>query len=182
MYSSHSRILLALAIAWTTVAVAAASPLGPPHDKTGQAQSLGTSRADPCWTGLGKGVLPSQPRTEESDASFRKSAPPRGSVKLSAAALKFVKLFLRQIRSKALRDDQIASISWARDRRWKGPNDAACIDQGAGWVLGAYSRTQLPPDVIDKVGGIEIVFGAEDPLSLAGKTVDIKDRKLFVRD
>jgi hypothetical protein len=49
-------------------------------------------------------------------------------------------------------------------------------------VLGAYSRTQLPPDVIDKIDGIEIVFGTENPVSLAGKTVDFKDRKLFVRD
>lgn len=59
---------------------------------------------------------------------------------------------------------------------------AGDIEQGAGWVLGAYSRIQLPPDVIDKVGGIEIVFGAEDPASLAGKTVGIRDRKFFVRD
>jgi hypothetical protein len=49
-------------------------------------------------------------------------------------------------------------------------------------VLGAYSRAQLPPDVIDHVGGIEIVFGAEDPSALAGKTIDVRDRKFFVRD
>jgi hypothetical protein len=125
---------------------------------------------------------PKQPRTEESDAILRKSAPPRGSVKLSAAALSFVQLFMRQAQNMAPRDDQVATISWARDQRSKGPNDAAWTDQGAGWVLGAYSGTQLPPDVIDKVGGIEIVFGAEDPSSLAGKTVDIKDRRFFVRD
>jgi hypothetical protein len=125
---------------------------------------------------------PKQPRTEESDAEFRKSAPPRGSVRLSAAALDFVKLFMRQARSMAPRNDQVAAISWVRDQKRKGPNDAAWIDEGAGWQLGAYSGTQLPPDVIDKVGGIGIVFGAEDPASLAGKTVDIKDRKFFVRD
>jgi len=125
---------------------------------------------------------PRQPRTELSDTGFRKSAPPRGSVKLSAAALNLVKLFMKQAQSMAPRDDQIASISWVRDQKRKGPNDAAWTDEGAGWVLGAYSRTQLPPDVIDKVGGIDIVFGAEDPASLAGKTVDIKDRKFFVRD
>lgn len=125
---------------------------------------------------------PYQPRTEQSDTGFRKSAPPRGSVKLSAAALNLVKSFMRQAQSMAPRDDQIASISWVRDQKRKGPDDAAWIDEGAGWVLGAYSRTQLPPDVIDKVGGIDIVFGAEDPASLAGKTVDIKDRTFFVRD
>jgi hypothetical protein len=125
---------------------------------------------------------PHQPRTEESDTSFRKSAPPRGSVKLSAAALNLVKSFMKQAQSIPPRDDQIASISWVRDQKRKGPNDAAWIDEGAGWVLGAYSRTLLPPDVIDKVGGIDIVFCAEDPASLAGKTIDIKDRKFFVRD
>ena len=125
---------------------------------------------------------PQQPRTEQSDTSFRKSAPPRGSVKLSAAALNLVKSFMKQAQSIPPRDDQIASISWVRDQKRKGPNDAAWIDEGAGWVLGAYSRTQLPSDVIDRVGGIEIVFGVEDPASLAGKTIDIKDRKFFVRD
>jgi len=125
---------------------------------------------------------PSQPRTDDSDASFRKSAPPKGSVKLSAAALKLVKAFIRQARSLAPRGDQVASISRVKDQQHKGPNDAAWINDGAGWALGAYSRTQLPPDVIDKVGGVEIVFSAEDPASLAGKTLDIKDRKFFVRD
>jgi hypothetical protein len=126
--------------------------------------------------------VPHQPRTEESDASFRRSAPPPGTVKLSAAALSVATMFMRQARSMAPRDDQIASISWVRDQRSKGPDDAAWVDLGAGWELGAYSRTQVPPDVIDRVGGIDIVFGAEDPAALAGKTVDIKDRKFFVRD
>jgi hypothetical protein len=126
--------------------------------------------------------VPHQPRTDESDASFRKWAPPRGSVKLSAAALSFVKSFMKQARRMAPRDDQIASISWVSGQKWKGPNDVAWIDEGAGWVLGAYFRSQLPPDVIDRVGGIDIVFGAEDPSSLDGKTVDIKDRKFIVRD
>ena len=125
---------------------------------------------------------PKQPRTEESDAGFRKSAPPRGSVRMSAAALNLVKSFMRQAQSLAPRDDQVATISWITAQQSKGPDDAAWVEQGAGWQLGAYSRTQLPPDVIDKVGGIDIVFGAEDPASLAGKTIDIKDRKFFVRD
>jgi hypothetical protein len=127
-------------------------------------------------------AVPKEPRTQESDATFRKAAPPLGSVKLSYSALAFVKSFMRQVRRNVPRDDQIASIGWARDQRSKGPSEAAWIDKGAGWVLGAYSRAQLPPDVIDKVRGIEIVFSAEDPSSLMGKTIDVANRKFFIRD
>ena len=69
-----------------------------------------------------------------------------------------------------------------RDQRSKGPGDNSWIDQGPGLVFGAYVRTQLPPDVIDHVGGIEIVFSADDPSALAGKTIDVQDRKFFIRD
>jgi transposase len=44
------------------------------------------------------------------------------------------------------------------------------------------SRTQVPPDVIDKVRGIEIVFSAEEPSSLIGKSFDVTNGKFFVRD
>jgi hypothetical protein len=53
--------------------------------------------------------------------------------------------------------DQIAAIVWVREQRTKGPSEADWINQGNGWVLGAYRRTQVPPDAIDKVRGIEIV-------------------------
>jgi hypothetical protein len=49
-------------------------------------------------------------------------------------------------------------------------------------MLGAYARTQVPPEVIDRVGGIEIVFQAEDSSSLKGKSIDAAGGKLFVRD
>jgi hypothetical protein len=125
---------------------------------------------------------PKQSRTAGSDAGFRKQAPPRGSVKLSDAALAFVKSFMRQIRRDVPPHDQIASIGWARDQKTKSPADTAWIDKGPGWVLGAYAREQLPPDVIDKVRGIEIVFRAEDPSLLTGKTVDLRNQEFFVRD
>ena len=127
-------------------------------------------------------AVPKQPRTEESDASFRKAAPPLGSVKLSDAALALVRSFMRQLRRNMPEDDQIPSIVWARSQREKSPRNIAWIEKGAGWVLGSYSRTQLPPDVIDKVRGIEIVFSAEDPSSLMGRTIDVANRKFFIRD
>jgi hypothetical protein len=78
--------------------------------------------------------------------------------------------------------DQIAWIGWASEQRSKGPSDATWKSEGAGWVLGAYLRTQVPPDVIDKVRGTEIVFSAEQPSSLIGKTIDVTNRTFFVRD
>jgi hypothetical protein len=126
-------------------------------------------------------AVPKQPRTEESDANFRKAAPPLGSVKLSDSTLALVRSFMQQLRRNMHQNDQIPSIVWARDQQAKGPGDAAWIDKGAGWVLGSYSRKQLPPDVIDKVRGIEIVFCAEDPSSLMGKTIDVANRKFFIR-
>ena len=128
------------------------------------------------------GEIPLEARTEESDANFRKRAPPRGSVRLSEKALALVTTFMKQVQQVAPRADQIASIGWVRDQKKKGPDDAGWIDGGPGWVLGAYARTQVPPDVIDRVGGIDIVFSAEDPSTLAGKVVDADNRKFFVRD
>jgi hypothetical protein len=83
---------------------------------------------------------------------------------------------MREARREMPESDQIASISWTRDP--KGQSDADWVDQG----LGAYLRTQVPPDVIDRVQDIEIIFSAEDPSSPTGKIVDTKDRKLFVHE
>ena len=121
-------------------------------------------------------------RTQESDEAFRNGAPPLGSVRLSNSALAFVKTFMRQVRRTMPEGHQIAWIGWAKDRQSKGPNDTNWKSEGAGWVLGAYARNQVPPDVIDKVDGVEIIFSADPPLSLVGKTLDVDNQKLFVRD
>jgi hypothetical protein len=126
--------------------------------------------------------IPYELRTDESDAAFRKNAPPLGSVRLSDSALAFVKSFMQQVHRIAPKDDQVPCIGWVTSQKKKGPADTNWIEEGAGWELGAYLRTQVPPDVIDKVGDIEIVFSAEDPSSLKGKIIDVKNRKLFVRE
>lgn len=123
-----------------------------------------------------------QHRTQESDELFRRGAPPIGSVRLSDAALTFVKTFMRQVKRTMPEGHQIAWIGWARERQSKGPNDTNWKSEGGGWVLGAYARNQVPPDVIDKVDGVEIIFSAEPPSSLVGKTLDIAEQELFVRD
>jgi hypothetical protein len=126
--------------------------------------------------------IPSQPRTDESDIAFRKNAPPLGSVRLSNDALAFVKSFMRQVRHTLPKGDQIASIMWVLGSGSKKPTDTAWIEEGPHLELGTYSRTQVPPDVIDEVEGIEIVFSSGNLSLLQGKVVDLKNKKLFVRD
>jgi hypothetical protein len=127
--------------------------------------------------------LRKQHRTQGSDEAFRNRAPPLGSVRLSNSALALVKTFMRQMRRTMPEGHQIAWIGWAKERQFKEPNDANWKSEGAGWVLGSYARNQVPPDVIDKVDGVEIIFSADPPSSLVGKTLDVSDREeLFVRD
>jgi hypothetical protein len=109
-------------------------------------------------------------------------AEPNRSADASDSALALVKSLMRESRREMPESDLIASISWARDQRAKGQSDADWVDEGPGWVLGAYLGTQVPPDVIDRVHDIEIIFSAEDPSSPTGKIVDTKDRKLFVHE
>jgi hypothetical protein len=127
-------------------------------------------------------AIPAQLRTQESDANYRKVAPPHGSVRLSNSARALIKSFMQQVRRAQPKADYVASIGWAREQKSKGPGDEDWIDQGSGWVLGSYLRTQVPPDVIDRIQDIEILFTPEDPSSLAGKIIDVKNHKLFVRD
>jgi hypothetical protein len=89
---------------------------------------------------------------------------------------------MRQVGRTMPEGHQIAWIGWANERQSKGPNDTNWKSEGGGWVLGAYARNQVPPDVIDKVDGVEIIFSADPPSSLIGKTLDVADQKLFVRD
>jgi len=126
-------------------------------------------------------AVPDRPRTAEGDTAFRKGAPPLGSVSLSDAALALVQSFMREVR-RIRGGEHIATISWAREQKSKGPGDREWSNSGAGWALGAYRKTEVPPDVIDTVRGIEIVFTAEDPTTLTGKTLDATKQRFFVRD
>jgi len=126
-------------------------------------------------------AVPEVPRTAESDVAFRNGAPPLGVVKLSDAAFALVQNFMRDVR-KATDEDHIAAIGWVRQQASKAPGDTAWSDKGPGWILGAYKKSQVPPDVIDTVRGIKIVITADDPAALAGKTIDATNHLLFVRD
>ena len=126
--------------------------------------------------------IPEQPRTAESDAAFRKMAPPRGSVRLGDAAYRLIRSFMRQLRHGMPGTDQVISISWTKSMKRKGPDDSDWIDEGAGWTMGAFRRSEVPPDVIDRVRGLDVIFSAEDPSALNGKTFDLDKKKLVLRD
>jgi hypothetical protein len=91
-------------------------------------------------------------------------------------------MFMRQVRRASPQDDLIASISWVTKRRYKGPNDVDWTDVEDGLQLGAYRRTDVPSDVIDKVDGVEIVFSAPDPSMLSGKTIDLQKGQFVIRN
>jgi hypothetical protein len=89
---------------------------------------------------------------------------------------------MRQVRREVPHEDWIASISWATGRRWKGPNDANWTKLSDGFELGSYRRSEVPPDLIDKIDGVDIIFSAPDPSMLAGKTIDRQRGQFVVHD
>ena len=124
-------------------------------------------------------LLMASPRTDESDASFRKSAPPPGTARLSPRALSWVGEFLAAVR-KAGGRDEVASIGWAEEVSTKGPDDTQWRRSGPGLGLGSYGRRQLPPDVIETIGGLPFVFSAPNPAIFTGKTIDYQDGRLVL--
>jgi len=89
---------------------------------------------------------------------------------------------MRQLQRDLPGDRSIASVEWVTDDASKGPDDTDWVHHGAGLVIGSYGRTEVPPDIIDRVGGIDVVFSAPDPSILAGKTVDVQKGRFVIRD
>jgi hypothetical protein len=75
------------------------------------------------WSEQAVAAMPRQVQTAESDARFRKAAAPRGSVKLTHAAVARIRSFMRQIRHRAPNDDYVASIGWASGQQSKHIED-----------------------------------------------------------
>jgi len=134
------------------------------------------------WNKQLSAALPREVRTAETDANFRKAAAPRGSVKLTATALAQIKSFMRQARKAVPKDDLIATIGWATGQKSKGPEDKTWTSVPDGLLFGTYLRSQVPPDIIDKIDGIEIIFDADTPSRLVGKTIDFKKGRFVISD
>jgi hypothetical protein len=124
----------------------------------------------------------SQPRTPKTDAAFRASAPPRGSVQLTPAASAYLRDMLRSIRRQLDDECVVVAITWTLGMRSKGPNDAEWTTSGPGLSAGAFSCTQVPPDVIDTLDGIPIVFSGKDASQFAGKMIDRENGSLVLKE
>jgi hypothetical protein len=116
------------------------------------------------------------------DDSFRKTAPPPGTTRLSESAMSYVRKFLAAARVASGQDDAVASISWDEEQRWKGPNDADWHKVGDGLSLGAFAQRQVPPDVIQTIDGLRIILSAPDPSIFVGKVIDYQDGKFQLRE
>lgn len=122
------------------------------------------------------------PRTAASDASFRKAARAAGIVHVSERALSAIRCML----ALSLRDggsrDQLATIVWSKGGQARGPGDTAWKELPPGPQMGLYSRRQIPPDIIRRIGGVDIVFADDDPPRMAGKTIDFENGRLVLKE
>jgi hypothetical protein len=132
------------------------------------------------WSKQVNAAKPKQNRTAETDAAVRKSAMPKGSVKLTVRAIATIKSFLRQARIAEPKEDYVAAIQWVTGQRFRGPEDTRWTNVGAGLVMGVHSRSEIPPDVVDKVGDTEIIFLADAHSRLAGKTIDFQNSNFMI--
>jgi hypothetical protein len=103
-------------------------------------------------------------------------------VRLTEAAGALVKAFYEQLHKELPPLRFVVSMIWAEGVRSRRPNDKEWTNVWPGLELGADPREHYPPDVIDRVDGVEIVFSALDPKIFEGKTIDVRDHRLFVRD
>jgi hypothetical protein len=124
----------------------------------------------------------SQPRTPKTDAAFRVSGPPRGSVQLTPAASAYLRDMLSSIRRQVDDECVVIAITWTLGMRWKGPNDAKWEVSGPGLEAGTFSCAQVPPDVIDTIDGLPIVFSGNNAIQFAGKMIDRENGKLVLKE
>lgn len=130
----------------------------------------------------GDALADAQPHTAESDAAFRKAAPTPGSVRLSPAALSVIRDFLDTLRRESGDTCEVVSIFWGQETRWKGPEDSEWKTAGPSLDIGAYSCKQIPPDVVQTIDGIWIVFGGDEAKRFTGKVVDRENGKFVLRE
>lgn len=93
---------------------------------------------------------------DNSESPFLYFLPP-GAVKVSAAALRFAKDFAGGIKSVGSKQDWVVAFEWSLARTMRYP-DGREVDLGAGLDLGAYRRSDLPPEVIQRADDLELVM------------------------
>ena len=127
-------------------------------------------------------ALSAQTRTAKSDAAFRKAAPVPGSVKLSPAALSEIRVLVETDRRESGDTCEVIEIWWVRESRSKGPEDSEWKTAGPGLTIGASPCTQIPPDVVQTIDGIRIVFAGDKAGRFTGKVVDRENGHFVLRE
>lgn len=105
---------------------------------------------------------------------------PKGSVRVSPAALAYAREFAEAIGS-VQGGSQIVSFDWATSVSVKDGPDAPEKHLGACLMLGAYQRRDIPPDALRFADGLE--FAVKIPASVwtvsAQKLIDRDDAHYF---
>jgi len=115
-------------------------------------------------------------RTHMSDANFRKYAARPGTATLTPAALAYAKEFDKSSRA-SNRACQVISFSFDLGGQEIGPNDSAPKSLPAGIGIGGYFCRELPPDVVQVVDGLRLLFMNDPTHSFEGKIIDYRDEK-----
>lgn len=121
-------------------------------------------------------------RTAKSDAEFRMHSPPRGSVTLSAAAIASIRDFLASAQHLSGRRDEVAVLSWILSTRFRRSGEIEWTTTGPGVELGGFTRRQVPPDVIQEIDGLPIMFESGQAGRFEGKLIDYVDKKFLLRE
>jgi hypothetical protein len=129
----------------------------------------------------GEALAAAQKRTPEGDAAFRKASPAPGSVRLSASAVAYIRDMLSSLRREGA-GCQVAAVEWTLETRSKGPDDVDWKVAGPGLTAGAYGCGQIPPEVIQAIDGIRIVFIGDAASRFAGKVIDVENEHLVLKE
>jgi len=125
-------------------------------------------------------ALKEEPRTHASDASFRRAAPPHGSVKLSPAALSKLRDFSKNL-ARSESSCEVIAILWVKETSWKKPDDAEWTKKGPGLSIGSYVCSQVPPEIIETQGGVKVMFSSDDPGRFVGELVDFESGEFVLK-
>jgi hypothetical protein len=166
----------------------AAAECGQANSKIGEEFSFAASPIYTAYPGLWRlamqhsaHVFPAPPRTAESDAEFRRAKAAAGPLRIAPAALAYLQVFDREIRSYDA-GCQIIAIFWTSDQKAKGPDDADWKSLPPGVTIGDYGCRFIPPDVVQTIGGLKLIVTGLEAERFAGKTLDLENHKFVLRD
>jgi hypothetical protein len=105
---------------------------------------------------------------------------PPGTIRLSPAVVHFAREFITSVNGEK-GNYWVAAIGWATSVTVKESPDAQPREIGPGLSLGAYRRHEVPPDVIDKVDGLEFVLHIPQQIweQSSRRLIDMDESLLF---